>query len=655
MAEYKKSGTTKSGRRDRIRRAWPELQWTGVVESAALIFLMLYPLRNIHVGGDLMDTGYNYLNYLYMGTEHVDSMWMFSTFLANLIGHFLTLLPFGETVVGLNFYTAICISLMEMIAYWFCTAKLKIPPVITFAGLFFSINLCWRPTALLYNYLTYLCMLLACIFLYQGIASNRRTFLTLAGMFIGLNVFVRFSNLPELSILLVIWAYGIAAHFEGVKESLLKTLTRTLWFMVGYTGTIVLMLLLLGIAFGPTAYFTGISQLLGMTESASDYKAISMIATLIREYMDAGYWFVRIFFFAVVGVVLSTLADFLDYRFLPRPVGKLKVWPFRKGFTLGALSKLLAIGLACGAIIWLFAGEPERHFTSALYYSYDSMSLPARVLLVILLLTLVIRLVWPSSSALDRMLSLLVLYVLTITPIGSNNGLYAAMNNLFLVLPVAFGELWKFLKMEERDYREVFTDRAKPSVLQRLSLVRLFPVKAVLVAFLLLCAVQFTGFGYTFVFTEATGVQHPDYSVDGVEVLRGLRMSESRAENLSELINFVNENNLKGRETICYGQIPSLALYAGMPPAFNPWPSLRSYSYQRFSMAMSDLSEYPVILLDGKYADYLEGRAVYEPENMSQEGKWALLCEFMKQLGYGETFHCKEFAVYEAGAYRAGK
>ena len=44
--------------------------------------LLLYPLRHINWGLDLWDTGYNYANFQFMGTDHMDPMWLFSTYLA---------------------------------------------------------------------------------------------------------------------------------------------------------------------------------------------------------------------------------------------------------------------------------------------------------------------------------------------------------------------------------------------------------------------------------------------------------------------------------------------------------------------------------------------------------------------------------------------
>lgn len=67
-----------------------------VMEKAVFpLILLLYSLRHIRYGIDLADTAYNYANFRYMGTAHMDPMWLFSTYLATAVGHVLTLLPGG--------------------------------------------------------------------------------------------------------------------------------------------------------------------------------------------------------------------------------------------------------------------------------------------------------------------------------------------------------------------------------------------------------------------------------------------------------------------------------------------------------------------------------------------------------------------------------
>ena len=103
-------------------------------ENLFVVILALYPLRHIYVGLDLWDTGYNYANFTYMGMEHMDPMWLFSTYLANSVGWLLTKLPRASTLAGMNFYTGLFVTVLALAGYFFCTRKLRIPKGIVFVG-----------------------------------------------------------------------------------------------------------------------------------------------------------------------------------------------------------------------------------------------------------------------------------------------------------------------------------------------------------------------------------------------------------------------------------------------------------------------------------------------------------------------------------------
>ena len=175
------------------------------------LILILYPLRNIFIGLDLADTGYNYANFRYMGLEHMDSMWLFSTYLANVVGHLLTLLPGGHTLLGMNLYTGLWVSLTAVFVYFFCVGKLHVPSALVFLGEFVALSLCWSPSAVLYHYLTYLLFTIGAMLLYLGLTKENSLFLVLAGAALGSNVFVRFPNLTEAVLILALWGYGIFA------------------------------------------------------------------------------------------------------------------------------------------------------------------------------------------------------------------------------------------------------------------------------------------------------------------------------------------------------------------------------------------------------------------------------------------------------------
>ena len=337
-------------------RSEKQVQWMNLLENLFVVILVFYPLRHIGYGLDFRDTGYNYANFQYMGTEHMDSMWLFSTYLANAAGNILITLPKADTMLGMNMYTGMFVSVLALAGYFFCTRKIKMPKVLVFVGELMAISLCWCPTAVLYNYLTYLFFLGAFLLLYYGLLmengpsmdmgasmevrcyvrekhfKRQRWLLAGAGTLLGMNVLVRFSNLPEAAMIVAVWAYNVILwledrrepigakglsvgdreKFSGAEERLFRAGEgfwhrvgrHTLWCLVGYVAALGILLGYIHLRYGIDAYIEGIVRLFVMTENAADYKASSMLMGLVEDYVENLYWAVRIGIIAAGGVVI---------------------------------------------------------------------------------------------------------------------------------------------------------------------------------------------------------------------------------------------------------------------------------------------------------------------------------------------------------------
>lgn len=102
-------------------------------------------------------------------------------------------------------------------------------------------------------------------------------------------------------------------------------------------------------------------------------------------------------------------------------------------------------------------------------------------------------------------------------------------------------------------------------------------------------------------------------TVDNNTVLAGVKMSPERAEWMEGISEYVNTNGLAGKEVLLYGQIPALSYYLQMPPAFNSWSDLRSFSLEAMEEAMDRMeekiiekkAEAPVVTWKENMLDYL--------------------------------------------------
>lgn len=560
------------------------------------IFLLLYPMRHINMGLDLADTGYNYANFRY-GLEHMDSMWFFSTYLSNAVGYFLTCLPGGHTLLFMNLYTGIFVSLLAFISYRFLTKRMEIPAILLFIGELAAISLCWCPTALLYNYITYVLLLVGVLLIYEGLTQDKEVFLIMAGAALGTNIFVRFSNLPEAGLIVAVWAYGIIC-----RKNIKKVVRETGFCMLGYIGAVIVWLGYISLRYGFTNYVEGIKSLFAMTETATDYKASSMLDVIFHEYIQNLYWLNRILVFLIPGAVVCIVLS--------------KGWKWIKRF--------VCIFFSAAAAVWLYS----REFCTFCFYDDDAVYRPGVLFLILTVFVCMLRILTPKVEKNEKLLAGMIILVSFISSIGSNNGLLTSINNLFLAVPYV---LWNICRLCRRDDA------------------RLFAVKAMAVMFLTLFFVQSAGFGAGFVFAESGRDIAMDAKVENCGVIKGISMSREKADRVKEIVKYVSDRQLIGREVILYGDIPALSFYLEMPPAFMAWIYLESYNMDSLETAMNMLKleisegeELPIVILDH---NLIEDVGASSAEDM----KLALILDYMEEYRYKETFSNEMFILYEAG------
>ncbi len=77
------------------------------------ILLFLYPLLWMNQGIDVSDPMYSLTNFRFF--PQMEGSWALATYLANVTGWLLMKLPFGGTLLGMNFYTRLIISAMALL------------------------------------------------------------------------------------------------------------------------------------------------------------------------------------------------------------------------------------------------------------------------------------------------------------------------------------------------------------------------------------------------------------------------------------------------------------------------------------------------------------------------------------------------------------
>lgn len=589
-------------------------QYRGLVENGLFIVLLVfYPLLRINQGLDVEDTSYSLANFQYFPSAK--GSWMVATYLANVTGYLCMMLPKGDTLVGMKFYTGLFLSAFVLLFYF--TLRKKMPAWIVFIGEMLAISLCWCPTVVLYHYLSYFLMGAGVLLLYHGICGkeekkNFRYFLT-AGICLGANVTVRMPNVVQAVFILALW-YGAWLK----KKSLGCTIRDTAVCILGYLAGFGVPLITICMIYGLNAYPAMVYEMFAMTDKAEDYKPISMLTGMFGDYITGIYWLI----FAGIVLVFLHLLYVVKKKYLQQMDVKF-YW-------------LACIAMCC-LLIRFFWGQGMFTFE---YYNYRSIYGWAVLFLLVTVACAVALIGSRKVKPEDKVLSLLVLLVIFVTPLGSNNVLYPIINNLFLAAPFT---LWACMRL-------FVLTKGNPLHLS-------WKTMAVMLGMAFL--VQSIAFHMNFAFSDGVWGEKRDTLMTGIPKVEGIYTNRENAELFLDLVQYANEKQFAGREVILYGRVPGLSYFLDMPAAISTaWPDLDSYRLVRFEQDMEQVEQKmtksrPVVIVASGIAAYIsEDAEAYEwfgvdTEAYAADEKLNILLQFLEDYDYEETFCNMRYAVYE--------
>lgn len=575
--------------------------WCVVVRILFPALLVLFALMHIAEGLTVTDTGYNYGNF--MSFDSLDDMWKFSTYLSSAIGALFTKLPFGQTMIGLNFYTGLFKVLAALFAYYFCIKICKMRREVVFVGEMIALGFCWCPTALIYNYLTYLLFTVGAMCIYIALTKEKKVFFVLAGVALGLNVFVRLPNVAEVALIVVVWLAGIL-----YKKKFGSVMKDTLFCILGYVIGLATVFVYIACRYGVGRYVEGIQALFAMTAEAESYAPVAMVTDVLKMYIQCSRWFIMGLLFIGCGIFLFKILG--------------------KKYTV---VKSCIYAIAGVGLVYFFL---KRGMFNLNYREYSSMYAWGTLLLMFCLLFGAYVVLFSKRTKEEKLMAAIVCVIILITPLGSNNSVYSPMNNMFLVAPFFINYMWHLLSDE------------KSSIMVRRMSVSTLPYKIVMVLFTGAVLVQGVLFGANFVFRDGENGAARDTQVENNPVLSGMYTTADKSKNLQEMNDYLLENELIGEEVVLFGNVPALAFYFELEPALSStWPDLASYSVDKFETEIDMLekeNKTPMIILSSNPAD--TGRDTHAKDSIKR--KIGRLEEFMEENQYMQTFSNDAFIVY---------
>ena len=552
------------------------------------ILLFLYPFLTVNQGVDVSDATYSFSNFLYF--ENMEGMWVVSTFVSNVVGWILTRLPMGTTLLGLKFYATFFLSGIVILVYF--SLKKWMPAWIVFLGEMIAIGFCWIPAGILYNYLSYFFFTLGAILLYRGLTEEKDILLLLAGVTLGINVFVRIPNVTEMALIVGLWYY-LACKQQKMNVIVRKTVTCFAGYLVG----VLIPLMAVLCRFGIRGIVDMVKGLTGIQSTDGTYSAWSMFLTVFHAYQRTFKWV----FVIILGIAMGTAMFFCL---------KDKMEKITKAAYLAGMAVLLRF-------LW-----GRGMFSFRYYEDYSSMYEWGMIGLYLVWIAGIYMLASVRNSLEEKLWAVLVLVITAVTPLGSNNYTFQNLNNLFLTAPFT---LYTFVKIFRRK-----SNRGK-NKWKNLH----FPWKAMLTMIGIMIMIQSIGFHSYFVFRDGMDGSKRDYTFESPKSLQGMMTTTANGKSLGELIAFVEKRDYEDKELLLYGDCPGLSFILDMPVAIGTsWPDLGSYPYDAFVTDIENLEEAPMVILREVSMD------------QQSEKKKQYLTNFLYSNEYSNVFNNGTYGVY---------
>lgn len=593
-----------------------------------MVVLAFYPFLRVNQGLSVIDTLYSVSNFAYF--KQMSGTWMVATYLANVVGNIFYNFPGGSTLLGMNCFTSIIVSLTAVSAFIYL--KREIPSHILFIGEMIALGLCWCPTTILYNYLTYLLFTLGALTLYRGVCGGRNDCFVAAGILLGLNVSTRFPNVTEAALIVVVWFVAIIE-----RKDIVRTLKETFMCIGGYVIGFIIPLITIMIRYNSSAYTDMIHNLFAMTDKATDYKPTSMITAMFEDYIYAKLWLLVL----LAGAIVSAFVFFV--------VPRLKI-----------LSRLRGVSIIISTLIMLVCVRfcYGRGMFSLRYNEFGSVYYLAVAFLAVATVISLIYIFHPENDRTPmagpnlslhrkRILGMFTLVIIYVTSLGSNNGLAPIINNMFVVAPfvlwVIYDEI-KRINLEE----SCLSKSAKLGALICVTIISVITL------------VQSIGFHSNFAIQDGDEGEARNIQISEYSKTKGIYTTRTNATNVKGVMDYVYANCSDVDSVILYGDDPGFGYLLNKESALTTfWPDLDSFTYDEWTTDLTNvrnriaIDNAPLVITSIKVAAWEGGDASaieyfgIDEKDFSEDVKLNELVELIHQEEYRQVYCNDGYAVYQ--------
>ena len=496
---------------------------TNSIQTKSIIsMIIIYPILFIFQGMDITDTGFYLTSYQQIFTAPRNLRYEFLYWLSDVIGG-----------VWLNLFGNlgyIGIRLAWVFIIWgviFCYYKIlnkymdkQILLIGFFVVLIFTSN---TVHTLDYNILTTLFFELGSGLLFYGIIKDKNRLIFSGGFVLGTSIFLRLPNLVGFTLMMAVLYYGFLK-----RTAFRSQFIQCLYFVIGYLMSIALIIVLMKLIGHLDYYLDSLKFLTQIGESPKATHGIGNLIGLFFHNYSNVIKFTAIYGIIIIGASIL-ITPFLNNR------------RFYKCICLFVF--LLSI------VLWnrYYSFEVNKDCIYAMNGFMD------------IILVLYIFNVFKMEKEF-RLIALFGLLILTLTPLGSDNGIYNSIFGMWLSGVIL---IWTTFKLDQ--FIQIKNSSLKSNLKNFNRLIG--------IVFIAFCLVQ----GYRYTYRDSVNRLSMKYTVNN-KYLKGIVTTKGRARVLNELLNETRKYVKKNEKLLAYSDL-QLIYYL---------TETRPYLYTSFQRAYND-------------------------------------------------------------------
>lgn len=587
-----------------------------IIRILLICICCFIPFININKGLDVSDTGYilNSYRFVFSDPGSVNFSIILTSVFGNIILNFFDIIGIpsylGFKVVSAIFSLGICYYIVKSLKVYFNENILLV-------GILISLLLARGHIAILmYTNLSVFILSIASIVLIKGIIKEKTENIFISGLLIGINTFVRISNLVQVVLIFSIFYYGWKNKKNILKDSLI--------FLLGIAISLGASLLFIIICFGKVELMSMISIYLQESINSTDSHSImDSVKINLNQGLNGVFWI----------VILWTIGFIIDYFLKTKKNSK-------KGI------KIIYIILATLPIIFVvlkwFKFDTISIF-NLVYTVFYSLYQPFSICVAFYCLITLYRCFIKKEILIKENVILIVGFLAMISlPIGSNQG-FAILYQGFYLQAVILSEFVFRIFKESNKIKYKYINRDINPVFQRGIILFVF------MYFLSMLLARNITYSYR------DNSKLDKFTINNYK-LKGIYTTEQRAKCINELLEKIEPYVNEDKELITYGSIPIFSYVLDMSPffnGFNGWIEMGQLGLESMEMSMKESeieNDFPLIIISNVGTNNSEWPSINTVEIMneikSNDDKYYLIKDYINSNKYSLVFSNNEFEVY---------